>query len=304
MRKLKGQFLKKIWERVTGIEPRRLWNQLTNTQNELTNTQNELANTQNELTNTQNELANTQNELANTQNELANIRTQRQHRIHPYVLEALSLIAPELFSETKAPVDYDYETSEFTKYGSDKDERHSYGGIYMKLLEKKVNPKILEIGVGSTNDFPYAGFPNAGLPAGGGLKAFKKIFPDSYILGLDIDSESIEIIESDGFKGFVVDQTSEKSLTEVKNKLLDLPRFDLIIDDGFHDPHANLRTLISLFELLDEHGTYVIEDVHETLLDFWKMTSEFLPGKLEIVDMRELRPGVDDNILLILRKRV
>ncbi len=47
---------KKVWERLTGIEPRRLWLELINTQNELTNTQNELTNTQNELTNTQNEL--------------------------------------------------------------------------------------------------------------------------------------------------------------------------------------------------------------------------------------------------------
>jgi hypothetical protein len=52
---------------MSGVEPRRLWSELTNTQNELTNTQNELTNTQNELTNTQNELTNTQNELTNTQ---------------------------------------------------------------------------------------------------------------------------------------------------------------------------------------------------------------------------------------------
>jgi SAM-dependent methyltransferase len=58
-----GEIPKKVWERVSGIEPRRLWLQLTNTQNELTNTQNELTNTQNELTNTQNELTNTQNEV-------------------------------------------------------------------------------------------------------------------------------------------------------------------------------------------------------------------------------------------------
>ena len=272
------KFLRKIWRRVSGIEPRQLFSQLTNTQNELTNTQNELTNTQNELT---------------------NIRTQRQHRLHPYILEALNLVAPELLSITEAPIDYDYRKSKFTKFGSDKDVRHSYGGIYLKLLETKANPKILEIGVGSLNDFPYAG-----LSAGGSLKAFKKIIPDSCIIGLDIDPESIEIIERDGFTGFVVDQTSKESLIEVKNKLLAFPRFDLIIDDGFHDPHANLRTLISLFELLDEHGAYVIEDVHETLIDFWKTISEYLPGTLEIVDMRELRPGVDDNILLILRKRV
>jgi SAM-dependent methyltransferase len=51
--------MKKAWERLSGIEPRRLWLELSNTQNELSNTQNELSNTQNELSNTQNELSNT-----------------------------------------------------------------------------------------------------------------------------------------------------------------------------------------------------------------------------------------------------
>ena len=33
---------RKVWERLSGIEPRRVWNELTNTQNELTNTQNRI----------------------------------------------------------------------------------------------------------------------------------------------------------------------------------------------------------------------------------------------------------------------
>jgi hypothetical protein len=96
-----------------------------------------------------------------------------------------------------------------------------------------------------------------------------------------------------------VDQTSEDSLLAVKKELLITGKFDLIIDDGFHDPHANVRTLKTFFDLLASNGTYVIEDVHETLIDFWKIISSQLPGEMEVVDMRNLRPGVDDNVLLL-----
>jgi len=160
-----------------------------------------------------------------------------------------------------------------------------------------LNPKILEIGVGSVNDFPYAG-----LQPGGALKAFKEIYPTSSIVGIDIDPQAIQAIEEDGFVGFIVDQTSEKSLEIVAKKLSPNGPFDLIIDDGFHDPHANVKTLKVLFNLLSEDGTYVIEDVHETLIDFWKVISPSLPGKLKILDMRDIRPGEPDNILILVTK--
>ena len=99
-----------------------------------------------------------------------------------------------------------------------------------------------------------------------------------------------------------MDQTSNGSLSEVKSALSRAGKFDLIIDDGFHDPHANVRTLKALFDLVAEDGTYVVEDVHETLIDFWKVISVHLPGKMELLDMRNLRPGVDDNIMILFRK--
>jgi len=265
-----SKILKKVWRRVSGIEARQLYNQLLNTQNELTSTQNELTST----------------------------FTSRNKRLHPFVAEALNLVAPNRKIEASTKVGLKQEVSAFTEFGSDKDTRHSYGDIYLGLLNNFSNPKILEIGVGSVNNFPYAG-----LAAGGGLKAFRKCFPISEITGLDIDPESIDIITSDGFNGYVVDQTSDDSLSQVKNDLKHLGPFDLIIDDGFHDPHANVRTMQALIELLSDKGTYVIEDVHESLINFWEAISAHLPGKLQVLDMREIRPGVDDNILLLITKR-
>jgi hypothetical protein len=209
----------------------------------------------------------------------------------------LSLVAQPNLNSLDHNVDNELAGSIFTEFGSDKDTRHSYGNIYVDLLSRFPQPKILEIGVGSINDFPYAG-----LAAGGALRAFRKRFQDSKIVGVDIDPQSIEAIKKDGFEGYVADQTSETSLLNLKKILDSYASFDLIIDDGFHDPHANVRTLKSLFGLLSENGTYVVEDVHETLIDLWKVIAVHLPGKMQILDMRELKPGVDDNILLLFTK--
>jgi hypothetical protein len=260
---------KKVWERLTGIEPRRLWLELTNTQNELTN----------------------------TQNELTNSLHGRENRLHPFLREALNLLSDSTLLKNEFSPSGDEEESVFTKYGSDKDTRHSYGNVYLQALKENEKPRILEIGVGSVNNFPYAG-----LPAGGAIRAFREKYPNSMIVGVDIDPNSIEIIKKDGFQEFVVDQTSDASLDAAKEVLSTFGPFDLIIDDGFHDPHANIRTLQKLFNLLSDTGTYVIEDVHESLIDFWGSIVKNLPGKFEIFDMRALRPGVEDNILILIKK--
>jgi hypothetical protein len=289
---------KKIWERLSGVEPRRLWEELTNTQKELTNTQQELTNTQQELTNTQQELTNTQQELTNN----GNWNSHRDGRMHPFILEALSLL-PDSITEEKSSheINGQYE-SPFTLFGSDKDTRHSYGPLYLEAIKDIESPRILEIGVGSVNDYPYAGFPSSALTPGGSLKAFRHLFPKALIVGIDIDPCSINTIKSNSFFGYIVDQTSDESLAQAKSQLINHGPFDLIIDDGFHDPHANIRTLKALFELLDQNGTYVIEDVHNSLIDFWKVVSMHLPGRMQVIDMSILRPGVDDNVLVIFKK--
>ena len=120
-----GQIPFKIWRRITGIEPRQLYRQLTDTQTQLTDTQ---------------------TQLTDTQTQLKNVAEQRDKRIHPFIIEALELVASdknmvrkELLLENKPSV--------FTEFGSDKDTRHSYGALYLELIRKFNNPRILEIGV-------------------------------------------------------------------------------------------------------------------------------------------------------------
>ncbi len=227
----------------------------------------------------------------------------REKRLHPYISEGLDLIAahkPELGGLVEIKIFQNDENSQilssiFDRNGSDKSTRHSYESVYSEILSNLENPKIIEIGLGSINAFPYAG-----LNPGGSIKSWRDFKPNAIIIGADIDHDAVSAIKEIGIQ---VDQTSSESLTNFKmQSKKHSSSFDLIIDDGFHDPHANIRTLLNLFELLSDKGYYVIEDVHSSLINFWLLCSPHLPGQMKIFDLRSQRLGVEDNILIIFRK--
>ena len=223
------------------------------------------------------------------------ILNSRENRLHDFVKSALALAATNL---DKAQV----VTSEspncelgiiLDSFGSDKNSRHSYANVYEDLLAGKEAPRILEIGLGSLNDFPYAG-----LRPGCSLKAWRRRYPESIIIGADIDPESVQSVSE---LAFLVDQTDPSSLEGLSRNLKEYGRFDLIVDDGFHDPHANVQTLIKLLPHLAEDGAYVIEDVHSNLIDFWRIVLVAMDLNGQVLDMSPLRPNIDDNVLVIVR---
>jgi hypothetical protein len=225
------------------------------------------------------------------------IFVDRKSRVHKFVKEALELI------ENSIPVmhknsyeDYQGELGKlFTNFGSDKNTNHSYGKIYENLLKGALDPQILEIGVGSLGDFPYAG-----LTPGGGLRAFKAMYPQSKLFGADIDLDALTKIEDVTIANFYVDQTLQSELEKMKSELEKYGMFDLIIDDGFHEIHANLRTFLTLRSILKPVGKYVIEDVHLSYVPLWKAIAVIAKFDLEIVDLSDERPESEDNILLII----
>ena len=236
-------------------------------------------------------------ELQDLVQELNLQKEARGSRLHPFVSEAMNLVADRLpHDQLKYPTG-DENPSElgeyFIAFGSDKETRHSYGETYEELIKSSdaLAPRILEIGLGSLNAFAYAG-----LPPGGSLKAWRTRYPSGVAVGMDIDPESVAAVEQ---PAFVVDQTSDVSLASASRRLAEFGSFDLIVDDGFHDPHANVRTLLALFKHLKPGGHYVVEDIHESLIDFWRVVGPFLPGDSHVLDLRAQRPECDDNVLFI-----
>jgi hypothetical protein len=220
---------------------------------------------------------------------------QRENRIHPFVQESLSVATSDLTPEIKCI--HEANNSElgrcFDRHGSDKNQRHSYSEFYEGLLKGIESPRILEIGLGSLGQYPYAG-----LRPGGSIQAWRDRYPNSVIVGADIDPDAVSAINEIGFQ---VDQTDSKSLENLSDCISEYGPFDLIVDDGFHEPHANLLTAMKILPHLSVNGSYVIEDVHSSLINLWRLIIASLNLNGLVVDMSECRPDTDDNILILLR---
>jgi hypothetical protein len=150
------------------------------------------------------------------------------------------------------------------KYECDKVSRHKYHELYPNIFDKFKNEDInlFEIGVCE----------------GKSLKVWKEFYPNCNVFGLDIQRE----IFNDDVKIFKGDQSNINDLINVVNQI---PKCDIIIDDGSHVPEHQLKTFYYLFEnLLKDGGTYVIEDVE---CSYWKPSDKiygYETGHLNLID--------------------
>lgn len=137
----------------------------------------------------------------------------------------------------------------FIKYGSDK-MNHGYADFYCKHLPD--NPKnILEIGV----------------KEGASLLAWKEIFPNSIIHGLDLFLEfpvpTLFTINHDSpFHFHKGNQTDQYILEQLRRE-----NFDVIIEDASHDCRKHW---ITMWGLINSCGQYYIEDLHTCKDEFFR----------------------------------
>jgi hypothetical protein len=150
------------------------------------------------------------------------------------------------------------------KYGCDKVTRHKYHEVYPNIFEKyqTKNINLFEIGVDE----------------GKSLKVWKEYYPNCNVFGLDIQSEVV----NDEVTIIRGDQSNMSDLISVVNQI---PKCDIIIDDGSHIPDHQLKSFYYLFEnLLNDGGTYVIEDVE---CSYWNPQDQIYGyeiGYLNLID--------------------
>lgn len=150
-------------------------------------------------------------------------------------------------------MDKDVIQAAFEKYGSDKAE-HGYAEVYSMLYRPfhdiKFPKRILEIGV----------------KQGASIRAWKELFPEAEIHGLDLFEEFPKPdIEGVTFhKGSQCDWRILERLRDIK--------FDLIIDDGSHNARDQW---ITFFGLVGYGMTYVIEDTHCNDDEFYRQGLPF-----------------------------
>ena len=98
-----------------------------------------------------------------------------------------------------------------------------------------------------------------GVSNGGSLMMWKDYFgKNSKIYGIDIDPRCKEF-EKENLKIFIGSQTDLKFLNTIKNQI---PKVDILIDDGGHFMDHQIITFNELFNHISDDGIYLCEDMH------------------------------------------
>jgi hypothetical protein len=136
------------------------------------------------------------------------------------------------------------------KYNTDKAYHHKFTDVYEPFFQTFKNPNILEIGIYN----------------GGSFQMMNEYFDNQCkVVGLDNGSQLG--FTSTGFSNLTIcigDQGNEEDLSEI---LLNIPKFDIIIDDGSHMVHHQQISFSFLFEHLNSDGVYIIEDLHTSFCE-------------------------------------
>lgn len=198
------------------------------------------------------------------------------------------------------------------KYGSDKgfvnldiDQKpynwhpHTYATYYhsiFNLSRENIN-NVFECGLGTNNPNLKSNMTKNGIP-GASLRVWRDYFFNAKIYGGDIDKEIL--FEEHRIKTFYVDQLDSNSIKSMWENI-EVKEFDIIIDDGLHEPEANYNFFINSFHKLKKNGIFVIEDVPNIYLTH-------LQNKLKdcdidiVVGFTQSKKIFDDNNLIIIRK--
>jgi hypothetical protein len=179
------------------------------------------------------------------------------------------------------------------KYGTDKSplfgggDGHYYTPWYSKEFNehRKDVRKVFELGISN----------------GASILMWHDYFMNADIYCADIHQPGIELMKNRlGIHAYYVDQSNAQSLVELRDQL---PKgFDLMIDDGSHDPEDQILTANILADRLAPGGYYVIEDVQPPTMNWLKVYDGILwPWETTIW---ELGPKPDDRLIVIERPNV
>lgn len=98
-----------------------------------------------------------------------------------------------------------------------------------------------------------------GVSHGGSLQMWKKYFgPQAKIIGVDIDPRC-QTFEEEQIKIFIGSQEDKTFLEKLK---AEIPKVDILIDDGGHTMNQQIVTFESMYEHIKENGVYLCEDLH------------------------------------------
>jgi hypothetical protein len=104
-----------------------------------------------------------------------------------------------------------------------------------------------------------------GVYSGGSLDMWRDYFgPKATIYGVDIEPDC-RTYEKDGVKIFIGDQADRTFWNTFRHNV---PRLDIVIDDGGHMAEQQIVTLEELVPFLSPGGIYLCEDIHGASNEF------------------------------------
>lgn len=105
-----------------------------------------------------------------------------------------------------------------------------------------------------------------GVSQGGSLRMWRDYFgPAATIHGVDLNPHCREFA-AEGFQIHIGDQEDRDFLRRLKQQI---PRIDILIDDGGHTMRQQIHTFEELFPQISPHGIYLCEDLHTSYWRGW-----------------------------------
>ncbi len=151
----------------------------------------------------------------------------------------------------------------FKKYGSDKN-LNNLVYVYFDIFKNYKINSLFEIGLGTNNINIRSNMGLDGKP-GASLRAFRD-YLGIKIYGADVDKSIL--FNEKNIKTYFIDQLSVETIHNIKSLI---PKVDLIIDDGLHQPDANLNIILYLLDHLNQNGILVIEDIEPCFVNIFQI---------------------------------
>jgi hypothetical protein len=124
-----------------------------------------------------------------------------------------------------------------------------------------------------------------GVYRGGGLEMLQHYLgPEAYMVGIDIDEVALSAARCCDVE--LGDQADPEFLRRVSEKH---GPFDIVIDDGGHTMLQQVASVETLFPLLNENGTYLVEDCHTS---YWPAYADQGPEGQTFIDW--VKDRIDD----------
>jgi hypothetical protein len=180
---------------------------------------------------------------------------------------------------------------------------HNYTTLYYSLFKdmQQKTMRVFELGLGTNNINLPSNMGANGRP-GASLFGWREFFPMAKIFGADIDSQIL--FASENIKTYYCDQTSPDSIKKLWSEEDLQDNFDIMIEDGLHEYHANVCFFENSIHKLLKNGYYIIEDINnnelplfKSKIESWKNTYPHL--SFDLVTIPSVVNRFDNTLLVV-----